>query len=325
MDYLKLIQQPIEGNLSNFSELFNNALVHQDQLLSQVLTHIRQRGGKRMRPILILLMAKNYGDVSKTTLHSAVGLELLHTASLVHDDVVDESEERRGQASVNATYDNKVAVLVGDYLLSTALLHVAYTDNATIIQNLADLGRTLARGEILQLSNIKNTEINEDVYYDVIKMKTAALFESCASIGAMSAGASPEEVEKSRLFGQNLGIIFQIRDDIFDYYESKDIGKPTGNDMAEGKLTLPVIYALNNSHLESMQTLARKVKAGTINSDEIAVLVEFAKENGGIEYAERRMNDYRSLCMEYIESSVKEKAIRDALTAYVDYVIERKL
>ena len=325
MDYLKLIQQPIEGNLSDFSELFNNALVHQDQLLSQVLTHIRQRGGKRMRPILILLMAKNYGDVSKTTLHSAVGLELLHTASLVHDDVVDESEERRGQASVNATYDNKVAVLVGDYLLSTALLHVAYTDNATIIQNLADLGRTLARGEILQLSNIKSTEINEDVYYDVIKMKTAALFESCASIGAMSAGASPEEVEKSRLFGQNLGIIFQIRDDIFDYYESKDIGKPTGNDMAEGKLTLPVIYALNNSHLESMQTLARKVKAGTINSDEIAVLVEFAKENGGIEYAERRMNDYRSLCMEYIESSVKEKAIRDALTAYVDYVIERKL
>ena len=325
MDYLKLIQQPIEGNLSDFSELFNNALVHQDQLLSQVLTHIRQRGGKRMRPILILLMAKNYGDVSKTTLHSAVGLELLHTASLVHDDVVDESEERRGQASVNATYDNKVAVLVGDYLLSTALLHVAYTDNATIIQNLADLGRTLARGEILHLSNIKNTEINEDVYYDVIKMKTAALFESCASIGAMSAGASPEEVEKSRLFGQNLGIIFQIRDDIFDYYESKDIGKPTGNDMAEGKLTLPVIYALNNSHLESMQTLARKVKAGTINSDEIAVLVEFAKENGGIEYAERRMNDYRSLCMEYIESSVKEKAIRDALTAYVDYVIERKL
>jgi octaprenyl-diphosphate synthase len=325
MDYLKLIQQPIEGNLSDFSELFNNALVHQDQLLSQVLTHIRQRGGKRMRPILILLMAKNYGDVSKTTLHSAVGLELLHTASLVHDDVVDESEERRGQASVNATYDNKVAVLVGDYLLSTALLHVAYTDNATIIQNLADLGRTLARGEILQLSNIKNTEINEDVYYDVIKMKTAALFESCASIGAMSAGASPEEVEKSRLFGQNLGIIFQIRDDIFDYYESKDIGKPTGNDMAEGKLTLPVIYALNNSHLESMQTLARKVKAGTINSDEIAVLVEFAKENGGIEYAERRMNDYRLLCMEYIESSVKEKAIREALTAYVDYVIERKL
>ena len=323
MDHLMLIQQPIEGHLNNFIDMFNGALTHSDQLLSQVLTHIRQRGGKRMRPILILLLAKNYGEVSKTTLHSAVGLELLHTASLVHDDVVDESEERRGQASVNATYNNKVAVLVGDYLLSTALLHVAYTSNETIIQNLAELGRTLARGEILQLSNIQNTVISEDVYYDVIKMKTAALFESCAGIGAMSAGASPEEVEKAKRFGQNLGIIFQIRDDIFDYYESKEIGKPTGNDMAEGKLTLPVIYALNNSHLESMQTLARKVKNGTVNSDEIAVLVEFAKENGGIEYAERRMNDYRQLCMDYIEGSVKEKAIRDALTAYVDYVIQR--
>lgn len=323
MDHLSLIQQPIREQLDNFIELFNGSLVHSDKLLSQVLTHIRQRGGKRMRPILILLLAKNYGVVSQTTLHSAVGLELLHTASLVHDDVVDESEERRGQASVNATYNNKVAVLVGDFLLSTALLHVSFTNNPTIIQNLAELGRTLARGEILQLSNIQNTVISEDVYYDVIKMKTAALFESCAGIGAMSAGASAEEVEKAKLFGQNLGIIFQIRDDIFDYYESSEIGKPTGNDMAEGKLTLPVIYALNNSNLESMHKLARKVKNGTVNSDEIAVLVDFAKENGGIEYAKRRMNDYRQLCVDYIERSVKEKAIRDALTAYVDYVIQR--
>lgn len=323
MDHLSLIQQPIRESLDNFIELFNGSLVHSDKLLSQVLTHIRQRGGKRMRPILILLLAKNYGVVSQTTLHSAVGLELLHTASLVHDDVVDESEERRGQASVNATYNNKVAVLVGDFLLSTALLHVSFTNNPTIIQNLAELGRTLARGEILQLSNIQNTVISEDVYYDVIKMKTAALFESCAGIGAMSVGASAEEVEKAKLFGQNLGIIFQIRDDIFDYYKSSEIGKPTGNDMAEGKLTLPVIYALNNSNLESMHMLARKVKNGTVNSDEIAVLVDFAKENGGIEYAKRRMNDYRQLCVDYIERSVKEKAIRDALTAYVDYVIQR--
>ena len=325
MDYLKVIKQPIEGNLNDFIELFNSTLTHHDKLLSEVLHHIRQRGGKRMRPILMLLLAKNYGQVSQTTLHSAVGLELLHTASLVHDDVVDESGERRGQASVNASYNNKVAVLVGDYLLSTALLHVAYTSNETIIQNLAELGRTLARGEILQLSNIQNQVISEDVYYDVIKMKTAALFESCAGIGAMSAGATPEEIEKAKLFGQNLGIIFQIRDDIFDYYESKEIGKPTGNDMAEGKLTLPVIYALNNSRMESMQTLARKVKTGTVNTDEIAVLVEFAKENGGIEYAERRMNDFRTLCMNYIEESIKEKAIKEALIAYVDYVIQRKL
>lgn len=325
MDYLKLIQQPIASDLNAFIELFNSTLIHTDKLLSQVLDHIRQRGGKRMRPMLILLMARNFGGVTKTTQHSAVGLELLHTASLVHDDVVDESGERRGQASVNASYNNKVAVLVGDYLLSTALLHVSYTENDTIIQNLAELGRTLARGEILQLSNIQNTEISEAVYYDVIKMKTAALFESCAGIGAMSAGATAAEVEKAKLFGQNLGIIFQIRDDIFDYYESSEIGKPTGNDMAEGKLTLPVIYALNQNRQEPMLQLADKVKAGTVTGDEIAVLVKFAKENGGIEYAQQRMNDYRRLCMNFLEESVKEKAIRDALTAYVDYVIQRKL
>lgn len=325
MDYLSLIKQPIEKDLNDFIELFNQSLTYEDGLLSNVLSHIRQRGGKRMRPILMLLTAKNYGGVSNVTQYSAVGLELLHTASLVHDDVVDESEERRGQASVNATYNNKVAVLVGDYILSTALLKVAQTGNQRIIEYLAELGRTLAAGEILQLSNIQNREISEEVYYQVIKQKTAALFEACAAIGSMSAGASDEEVQKARQFGQNLGIMFQIRDDIFDYYDSKEIGKPTGNDMTEGKLTLPVIYALNNSNYESMQTLAKKVKAGTINPDEIAVLVEFTKQHGGIEYAEKRMVEFSQLCMDYIESSVKEKTVKEALTAYVDYVIQRKL
>jgi octaprenyl-diphosphate synthase len=325
MDYLSLIKQPIEKDLNDFISLFNESLTYEEGLLSQVLSHICQRGGKRMRPILMLLTAKNYGGISDVTQYAAVGLELLHTASLVHDDVVDESEERRGQASVNATYNNKVAVLVGDYILSTALLKVAQTGNQRIIEYLAELGRTLAAGEILQLSNIQNQELSEEVYYQVIKQKTAALFEACAAIGAISAGASDEEIKKASEFGQTLGIMFQIRDDIFDYYDSKEIGKPTGNDMTEGKLTLPVIYALNNSSYESMQTLARKVKAGTINPDEIAVLVEFTKQHGGIEYAERRMQEFSQICMDYINNSVKEKAIKDALTAYVDYVIERKL
>ena len=276
-----------------------------------------------MRPILTLLMAKNYGKVSAVTQHSAVGLELLHTASLVHDDVVDESSERRGQASVNASYNNKVAVLVGDYILSTALLHVALTGNQRIIEYLAELGRTLAAGEILQLSNIQNQEINEDVYYQVIQQKTAALFEACAAIGALSAGASEQEMLKAKQFGQNLGIMFQIRDDIFDYFDSKEIGKPTGNDMTEGKLTLPVIYALNHTDFESMHTLAKKVKAGTINKDEIAVLVEFTKQQGGIEYAEQQMQRFSRLCMQFIDENVKEKAIKDSLTAYVDYVVQR--
>ena len=323
MDYLSIIKQPISKDLDDFIALFESALTHSDGMLSSALSHIRQRGGKRMRPMLTLLLAKNYGQISNVTQHSAVGLELLHTASLVHDDVVDESAERRGQASVNASYNNKVAVLVGDYILSTSLLHVSYTGNQRIIEYLAQLGRTLAAGEILQLSNIQNQEISEEVYYQVIKQKTAALFEACAAIGALSGGASDAQVLDAKMFGQNLGIMFQIRDDIFDYYDSKEIGKPTGNDMAEGKLTLPVIYALNNTDFESMHTLAKKVKAGTINTDEIAVLVEFTKQQGGIEYAEQRMQHFSQLCMRYIDSQVKEKAVKEALTAYVDYVVRR--
>ena len=323
MDYLSIIKQPIVKDLDDFIALFQSALSHDDGMLGSALSHIRQRGGKRMRPILTLLMARNFGNISAVTQHSAVGLELLHTASLVHDDVVDESGERRGQASVNATYNNKVAVLVGDFILSTALLHVSYTGHQRIIEYLAELGRTLAAGEILQLSNIQNQAISEDVYYQVIKQKTAALFEACAAIGAMSGGANEEEMQKARQFGQNLGIMFQIRDDIFDYFDSKEIGKPTGNDMTEGKLTLPVIYALNTTDFESMQTLARKVKAGTVNQDEIAVLVEFTKQQGGIEYAEKKMSEFSQICMQYIDENVKEKAIKDSLTAYVDYVVQR--
>lgn len=323
MDYLSRIKQPIESELSDFNKLFNEALSHTDGLLSQALAYIRQRTGKRMRPMLILLMARNYGNVSAVTQNAAVGLELLHTASLVHDDVVDESEERRGQASVNATYDNKVAVLVGDYLLSTALLHVAYTKNTNIVRYLAELGRTLASGEILQLSNISNEKISEDIYYQVIKQKTAALFEACCAIGALSGGATDEQIEKAKKFGQNLGIIFQIRDDIFDYYDSPKIGKPTGNDMAEGKLTLPVIYALNSTGDDEMMKLAYKVKERTATHDEIALLVAFAKANGGIEYAEKRMEDFHRESMEYIDTQVFDDNIKDSLKAYLDFVIQR--
>ncbi len=323
MDYLSQIRKPIESDFADFIDLFNKSLTHTDGMLSQVLEHIKKKAGKRMRPMLILLMAKNYGAVSNITQNASVGLELLHTASLVHDDVVDESGERRGQASVNAVYNNKVAVLAGDYLLSTALLHVSFTDNQKIVQYLAELGRTLASGEILQLSNINSQVVSEDDYYEVIKQKTAALFEACCAIGALSAGASDSEIEAAKRFGQNLGIIFQIRDDIFDYYDSPEIGKPTGNDMAEGKLTLPAIHALTATQDNEMLALAAKVKANTVSQEEIERLVEFIKANGGIEYAEMRMNELRGLCMEYIGKSVTDADIKVALSAYVDYVIQR--
>ena len=323
MSQLSLIKKPIEGYLDDFIKLFNDSLSHTDGLLSQVLEHIRSRGGKRMRPMLILLIAKNYGGISSVTQHSAVGLELLHTASLVHDDVVDESKERRGQASVNAEYNNKVAVLVGDYVLSTALLNVALTNNTHIVQSLAELGRTLSNGEILQLSNIQNSEFSEEVYYEVIKMKTAALFEACCEIGAMSANATEEDLEKAKTFGRNLGIIFQIRDDIFDYYDSKEIGKPTGNDMSEGKLTLPVLYALNSTDDSEMEEIARKVKSRDVSQEEISRLVAFTKANGGIEYAEQKMLELRTQCLKFIDAESVTEEIRIALTAYIDYVIQR--
>ena len=325
MDTLSLIKQPIETELVDFIDLFNHALNHEDGLLQVVLNHIKQRAGKRMRPILILLMAKNFGKVSRVTQHAAVGLELLHTASLVHDDVVDEAAERRGQASVNADYDNKVAVLVGDYVLSTALLHVSYTHSEMIVRRLAELGRTLSDGEILQLANIQNKEVTEKVYYKIIERKTAALFETCAAIGAESAGATEEQVEAARLFGKNLGIVFQIRDDIFDYYDSEvEIGKPTGNDFAEGKLTLPIIYALNATQDEDMMRLVHKVKAHNVTHEEVETLVRFAKENGGIEYAERRMWDFHAEAQRFIDQYVIDENIRTSLQTYLDYVIKRK-
>ena len=323
MDYLSIIKHPIEAELADFVSLFNQSLSHEDGLLGSALEHIRKRAGKRMRPILILLMARNFGQITDVTQNAAVGLELLHTASLVHDDVVDESEERRGQASVNATYDNKVAVLVGDYILSTALLCVARTHSEQIVTYLAELGRTLSDGEILQLSNIGRKDISEDVYYDVIKQKTAALFEACAGIGALSSGASEEDVMAAKQFGQNLGIIFQIRDDIFDYYDSKEICKPTGNDMAEGKLTLPVIHAVNNGGDEDMKRLALKVKDHSVTAEEIASLVDYTKRMGGIEYAEKRMWEFHAEAQRFLDERVGQQEIKEALQAYLDFVIKR--
>lgn len=324
MDYLSIIKSPISKELDDFISLFNKALTHDDGLLAKALEHIRNRVGKRMRPLLMLLMAKNFGEVTFVAQHAAIGLELLHTASLVHDDVVDESVQRRGQASMNATYNNKVAVLVGDYILSTALLNVAYTQSDDIVRDLAELGRTLSNGEILQLTNISNQEISEEVYYQVINQKTAALFEACAVIGAKAGRASEEAIEAARLFGQRIGIIFQIRDDIFDYYDSTEIGKPTGNDMAEGKLTLPVIYALKSTNNTAMMDLAMKVKEGNVSADEIAQLVAFTKQSGGIDYAEQKMMEFHSDAMKFITTYVKDVEIAKSLQAYLDFVIQRK-
>lgn len=323
MDYLSIIKRPITQELEEFSQLFSSSLTFGDSLLDEVLGYIRQRAGKRMRPMLIMLIGKAFGEVNHESQYAAVGLELLHTASLVHDDVVDESQERRGQASVNSLYDNRVSVLVGDFILSTALLKISQTRNHRIVDYLAKLGMTLSNGELLQLSNIDNHNLSEEVYYNVIKQKTAALFEACAATGAISSGVGEELVEKARQFGQDLGIAFQIRDDIFDYYDDGEIGKPTGNDMAEGKLTLPVLYALNSTNNQEYIDLAYKVKDREVSKEDIARLVKFTKQNGGIEYAQKTMLEYRDKALAFIENEVKKADIAESLKAYVDYVAAR--
>lgn len=322
-DYLSIIRKPIEADLTEFSRLFDDSLSHADGQLNLALNYIRQRAGKRMRPMLTMLVANAFGKVSEVTYRAGVGLELLHTASLVHDDVVDESAERRGQSSVNAVYDNKIAVLVGDYILSAALLNVCHTKNVKIVTYLSKLGQTLSNGEILQLTSNGSEIISEEAYYSVIKQKTAALFEACCALGSMSVDASEEDVMAASEFGRQLGIIFQIRDDIFDYYDNSNIGKPTGNDMLEGKLTLPAIHAVLTTSNAEMTAIAQHVKAQKATSEEIAKLVAFTKANGGIEYAENVMKELHSQAIRFLDDKVQNQDIKTSLRAYLDYCIER--
>ncbi len=322
MDILSEIRKPVEKEFNDFLNLFKKVFNSDDVTLGNVLLHIGNRGGKHMRPLLLILIAKAYGDVNEKTKRAAVGVELLHTASLVHDDVVDESDKRRGQPSVNSLFNNKISVLVGDYLLSSSISSFVDAENWQILRLMTEVCATLSSGEILQIENISNTEVSEETYYEIIYRKTASLFEACAGIGALSVNASEDDIRKAKELGKAIGMTFQIRDDIFDYYDSDAIGKPTGNDMLEGKLTLPVIYAINNSNDEEMTVLVDKVKRGVANKEEIGRLVAFAKENGGIDYAYSKMEEFTAQAKSIV-NSIKEKAIRDALTAYIDYVSKR--
>ncbi len=323
MDILSQIRKPVAEDLARYERLFDSVLDHEDDFLGRALQYVRSRKGKMMRPLLVLLIARECGAVRKKALHSAVTLELLHTASLVHDDVVDESNERRGQASVNAVYGNQISVLVGDYLLSKSLQEAAFTGSLRIVDIISCLGGTLSEGEIFQIANIRSEQISEEAYFRIIDHKTAALFAACAELGALSADAGEDFIEKARRFGEIVGICFQIRDDIFDYYSNSEIGKPTGCDMAEGKLTLPVIYALNSTNDAAMLALADKVKKGEADRAEIEALIAFAKQNGGIEYAERKMQELRAQAYAAI-ASFKNEAVRKSLEQYIDFVIDRQ-
>jgi octaprenyl-diphosphate synthase len=320
---LNLIRRPISEELTAYKQLFDETLNHKDPFMGQALAYIRNRSGKMMRPILTLLVAKELGTINKSAHHCAISLELLHTASLVHDDIVDEAKERRGQPSVNETYDNKVAVLLGDYLLSLSLLQASLGGNIQAVDTIAQLGGTLAEGEIYQLTNITREEVSEDHYFHIIERKTAALFAACTRLGALSSNATPEFLAIAERIGNIIGLCFQIRDDIFDYF-TDDIGKPTGNDLREGKITLPAIYAVRTNPTPQILALIKKVKQGCASAQDIADIIQFTKDNGGIEYAQDKMNALKEEAIKLLEH-FKNPEIKEALKLYIDYVVDRKL
>lgn len=322
MNQLDIIKNPIAQEFEQFQRMYADFAVTENPLLRDVLNHVIQRKGKQMRPMLTLLFAKLFGGVKESTYNAAMSLELLHTASLLHDDVIDESLERRGQPSVNALFGNQVSVLVGDYVLSTSLMYMSRTENGEMAKVVARLAQLLSDGELYQLFQSHENVVSEDVYFLIIKKKTAALFSACAQLGALSAEATPEKVAKSAKIGEFIGICFQIRDDIFDYYDSSEIGKPTGNDMREGKLTLPIIYAVRHTTDEHILDQIEQLKAGSLTDEGISELIEFAKSNGGIEYAQQVMEDYRDKAVNLLPKDADD-SILEAITAYLDFVIGR--
>lgn len=319
---LNTITRPIEKEMAMFNSYFESQFKSDLPLLDSALRYVNEGTGKKMRPILLLLVAKYLGNVNIKMLASASAMEMLHTASLLHDDVIDESDKRRGRPSVNVAYNNSIAVLVGDYILSQSLNNAATTRDYRIVEELSILGKALTRGELMQLDLQRNGSYSEENYISVIKYKTASLFVCCCACAVYSADADTEMLERFKKFGENIGICFQIKDDLFDYY-SNDVGKPTGSDMREGKITLPALYVLENSNNPILEPIRAKLSASQfLDENEIGQLIRISIEEGGIGYAENMIERYRSEALALLPDDISDE-LREALTAYIDYVIKR--
>ena len=319
---LNTITRPIEKEMAMFNSYFESQFKSDLPLLDSALRYVNEGTGKKMRPILLLLVAKYLGNLNIKMLASASAMEMLHTASLLHDDVIDESDKRRGRPSVNVAYNNSIAVLVGDYILSQSLNKAATTRDYRIVEELSILGKALTRGELMQLDLQRNGSYSEENYISVIKYKTASLFVCCCACAVYSADADTEMLERFKKFGENIGICFQIKDDLFDYY-SNDVGKPTGSDMREGKITLPALYVLENSNNPVLAPIRAKLTASQfLDENEIGQLIRISIEEGGIGYAENMIERYRSEALALLPDDISDE-LREALTAYIDYVIKR--
>lgn len=324
MKITEQIKQPIAYEMELFEQKFQLSMASKVALLNRITHYIVNRKGKQMRPMFVFLVAKmmNNGQVSERTYRGASVIELIHTATLVHDDVVDDSNRRRGFFSINALWKNKIAVLIGDYLLSKGLLLSIDNNDFDLLKIISIAVREMSEGELLQIEKARQLDITEDIYYEIIRQKTATLIAACCSLGAASVKPNSPEVEKMRKFGELIGMAFQIKDDLFDYGETK-IGKPTGIDIKEQKMTLPLIYALNNASKKEKSWLINSVKNHNKNKTRVKEVIAFVIEKGGLDYAEKKMIAFQKEALDLLADYPKSE-FKTSLILMVNYVIERK-
>ena len=322
MSKLDIIHSHLGTELSAMNNIITATLHTSNPLMDEVVSGYLKTKGKQIRPILVLLSAKLFGDVNPRTLHAAAALEMLHNASLIHDDVVDETSLRRGSATINFTWGNHIAVLVGDYFVSNALQAGIATGNIEIISSLSALGKELSLGEIDQICNVRDHNFDERSYTDMIRKKTASLFMNCVKMGAESVGVDKNEYAPLVRFAELLGVCFQIKDDIFDYFADDKIGKPTGNDLREGKVTLPLLYVLNTGEKSVTDGYKELLRRGDLSADEINSLIDYAVTNGGIDYAFECMRQYKQEAMKELDKYPASEA-RDIFADIFDFIIDR--
>ena len=324
MPSLEEIQKPIKNELSLFEDNFKKMMISKTPLLDKITHYIIKRKGKQMRPMFVMLSAGLCGGITDRTYRAASLIEMIHTATLVHDDVVDDAMERRGFFSINAIWKNKVAVLVGDYLLSKGLQLSAEFKDYDFLALISTATKEMSEGELLQIEKARKLDIEEDVYFEIIRQKTASLIAACCATGASSTGASDDIVEEMRQLGENIGIAFQIKDDLFDYENvSTSIGKPVGIDIKEKKMTLPLIYAINKADRKTKKWMINVVKNHNQNDKKVAELISYVKQSGGIEYTTAKMLEFKEKSIKQL-NNFQDSVIKQSLLDLINFTIERK-
>ena len=323
MSNIKKVKALIEPEMKEFEKFFKETVKTKVPLLDIVMNYIIRSKGKQMRPMFVFLTAKLFGNVNQSTYTAATLIELMHTATLVHDDVVDDADKRRGFFSINALWKSKIAVLTGDYLLSKGLLIAVKNKEFQLLEIVSEAVKEMAEGELLQIEKSRKLDITEETYFDIIYKKTATLIASCMVAGAKSANANNDEIRKLKEFGKYVGIAFQIKDDLFDYQKTNLTGKPSGNDIQEKKITLPLIYALNNTSRSEKRRILKIIQKHNTNKVKVAEVIEFVSKNGGLKHTEERMKEYKEKATNIL-NEFPDSTSKNALIDMLEYVINRK-